>query len=147
MLLIFGIAIIVVAITIWWWLFSARATKIPRRIFLLNLSLASLIGMGIWALSPIVTGEKEPWDSTSLYYPFALLLVGLLLGIVYPRALWVYPIGIILGQIVYSIAVIGLAPLMPIGIMFVVAFTALTIVGVTVGMGIRGLLVRINHKS
>ena len=36
------------------------------------------LGWTIWAMSPIVTGEVEPWDASSLYYSGSLFIAGML---------------------------------------------------------------------
>ena len=58
-------------------------------------------GWLIWALSPTVTGQREPWDSTFWYYSASLFLAGLLLSAPCLRLFWLVPIALIAGQIAF----------------------------------------------
>ena len=63
-----------------------------------NVLLAALAGGVIWALSPFITGHREPWDSDSPYYLASLLFVGFLLGLWRPYFLWSNAVGMFLGH-------------------------------------------------
>jgi len=65
------------------------------------LILSVFVGIFIWALSPVFTGETEPWDSSSGYCPLTLLLSGFLIGFLGPQKPWLWPMGIYLGQFFY----------------------------------------------
>ncbi|WP_397569222.1 hypothetical protein [Schlesneria sp. T3-172] len=74
----------------------------PKRDFL-SFLFAVAIGAGIWALSPIVTGETEPWDSRGPYYSIALLAGGALSAAVCPQYFWLAPIGIQIGVLAFML--------------------------------------------
>src|SRR5262245_26231738 len=61
----------------------------------------AVLGAAIWFLSPFLTGEKEPWDSRSWYYPFALTIAGVLAAAIRPRYFWAAPIGVCVGQVAF----------------------------------------------
>ncbi|HEY0984115.1 hypothetical protein [Schlesneria sp. T3-172] len=74
----------------------------PKRDFL-SFLVAVAMGAGIWALSPIVTGKTEPWDSRGPYYSIALLTGGVLSAAVCPRYFWLAPIGIQIGVLAFML--------------------------------------------
>ena len=81
--------------------------------------LASAVSAGgVWALSVPVTGYKEPWDAPGAYYPVALAVAGLISGLVSPRVVWAFPLGAILGQLLYEVAFLEMGPLVLVGVLF-----------------------------
>ena len=67
------------------------------------LSVGVLLGMAIWWTAPILSGQVEPWDAEGKYYLQALFVAGFLAAAFSPRAFWVAPIGIYIGQLLYCL--------------------------------------------
>ena len=62
-----------------------------------------LLGMAIWWTSPMFTGHEEPWDAEFRYYVGVLFLGGFVAAIFLPKAFWVAPIGVYVGQLLYGL--------------------------------------------
>ena len=63
-------------------------------------SASALLGFGIWAASPSLTGVAEPWDAEFPYYSLTAVIGGAVVGWAFPRLwLWVVP-GAWLGQVI-----------------------------------------------
>ena len=110
--------------------------------FVLGFIPACTMGAIIWLLSPYLTGELEPWDSGSFYYPIALIVSGLLL-LFYKHSTkasiyW----GIILGQIIYILIFLPKGPLMLVGSFLIFLYSLLALFG----LGIKYILAR-NEKE
>jgi hypothetical protein len=65
------------------------------------LSVALLLGMAIWWTSPLFTGHEEPWDAQGRYYVWALFVAGFAATVFRPKAFWLAPVGVCIGQLVY----------------------------------------------
>ena len=92
-----------------------------------NLSFSAFLGASIWALSPSITGYTEPWDAKSAYYYVALFIAGALVAIPGKRPLWAVYIGVILGQFLYVLLFLSFGPLLPVGIVFLAAYSLLSL--------------------
>jgi hypothetical protein len=118
-------------------------------------AIAVSAGALIWAASPSVTGASEPWDADGSYYVGALAVVGFCLGLFtrssertdressrarplvdVPRLLAVYA-GIFGGQLAYVITFLPAGPLLALGIVFLGAFSLVTVIAAAVGGGLR----------
>lgn len=64
--------------------------------------LGAAFGWLIWALSPWLTGEVEPWDSIEFYF-VATAAAGLVASLAYPRGFWLAAAGVVAGQAAYAI--------------------------------------------
>ena len=110
-----------------------------RSAFLLGIAL----GVAIWLLSPFITGHREPWDAEAGYYFIALLLAGILGGLVSPEAWGSVAIGIFAGQAVVLVGGVVADPasggLWPLGLLFLAFYSMLGLVGAAVGMGLSRL--------
>lgn len=110
-----------------------------RAAFLLGLA----FGAGIWLLSPVITGRREPWDAGGGYYVGALLLAGLVGGLVAPAYRGRVALGILAGQAVVLLGGVVAAPasggLWPLGLVFLVGYSALGLVGAVIGAGLGRL--------
>jgi len=103
----------------------------------MNLALSAVAGAAIWALSPVWSGQREPWDAGGLYYPAALFLAGIVLGAIGPRAIWAHAVGIALGQLLYMLMFLPLGPLLLLGVVFLIAYSLLTLGGAALGVILR----------
>jgi len=68
-----------------------------------SLILAAIGGALVWGLSPLLTGELEPWDSRSGYYGIGIAVASALSGLLAGRQLWLPIIGTYLGQVIYCL--------------------------------------------
>jgi peptidoglycan/LPS O-acetylase OafA/YrhL len=104
-----------------------------RSAFLLGLAL----GATIWLLSPVIAGHREPWDAEGAYYPAALILTGLLGGLLLPQHWGPVAIGILAGQAVVLLGGVVAEPasggLWPLGLLFLVTYSVLALVGAAIG--------------
>lgn len=109
----------------------AQPTKDGRPAFLPGLWFGAAWGCAIFAASLPLAGHVEPWDGLPGYYPFALLLGGILAAFslrVRPAALWV---GVVIGQEAYVVFLSKSGPgnLWPIGLLFAMAASLLIVAG------------------
>jgi hypothetical protein len=65
-------------------------------------AMALLLGIAIWWTSPWITGQDEPWDADGRYYVWALFAAGFVATVFLPKAFWVAPIGVCMGQLLYG---------------------------------------------
>jgi len=82
-------------------------------------------GAAVWARSPLLAGRAEPWDAENFYYAIALATAGAVAGILAPRPFWAVYLGGIAGQTLYEAVCIGIGPLFPIGMGFMLVYTLL----------------------
>jgi peptidoglycan/LPS O-acetylase OafA/YrhL len=103
--------------------------------------LGTALGVAIWLLSPFVTGHREPWDAEGGYYFTALLLAGVLGGLVLPEYWGSLVIGIFAGQAAVLLGGVVAEPasggLWPLGLVFLAFYSVLGLVGAAIGMGLR----------
>lgn len=97
-----------------------------------NLSFSAFLGALIWALSPTITGQAEPWDSESAYYFIALFLAGALAALPGKRPVWAIYVGIILGQLLFILIFLPLGPLLSIGLIFMAVYSLLSLLAVVI---------------
>ncbi len=104
------------------------------------------IGVGIWLLSPLVTGRREPWDAGGGYYEASLLGAGLLGGLLFPGDSRLFVAGIFVGQVMVLLGGVLRDPssggLWPLGMVFLAFYTVLALLGAILGSGLRGRLSR-----
>lgn len=105
----------------------------------ISFSMGAVVGAAIWGLSPLITKAVEPWDAESPYYFVSLFIAGGLLGLLYPRHIWVVFLGIVAGQMAYMFVVLPAGPLLPLGLLFLVGYGLLSLLGLTLGSRIREL--------
>lgn len=65
------------------------------------------LGFGLWALSPLIAGTREPWDAEWPFYPIAFLVGGAAIGWWVPGRPVVAFLGIWLGQALAFIVLPG----------------------------------------
>jgi hypothetical protein len=106
-----------------------------------GLPIGLALGAGIWVLSGSITGLPEPWDAPGMYYASALLGAGVIGGFLVPGHWAEVPIGVFAGQAVVLLARVLAEPasggLWPLGILFLVLYSPLTLVGAGLGSGLR----------
>jgi hypothetical protein len=57
----------------------------------------------VWALSPLLAGHREPWDTDGIYYVVALAVAGFVAAALAPRPLWAHYLGALVGQLGYAV--------------------------------------------
>jgi hypothetical protein len=103
----------------------------------ISLCIALGLGAAIWALSPLITGNVEPWDGGFPYYIMALILVGAIIGGLIPRNLWMVFIGVYLGQMIYMLIFIPSGPLLPLGMILLAGYSMISFVAALFAARIR----------
>ncbi len=96
--------------------------------------------MLLWALSPYVTGQKEPWDSG--YYLFALAGFVFVAGLFATRPSWWMFLGTVTGQVLYPLLFLQSGPLAVLGCIFAVVYSALPTAAGIVAVVLRSTLGR-----
>ena len=66
-----------------------------------RLLLGAVFGWAIWAASPSLTGQVEPWDSLSGYYSASLFVAGLASTLFRPAGWYWGPLGVYGVQVAY----------------------------------------------
>jgi hypothetical protein len=105
------------------------------------LLVSALCAACIWALSPVITGHKEPWDDVGHYYPLGLVVAGLLAGLVSPRIRWAYYVGSILGQLMYMLAFLATGPLIAVGVLTMCIYGVVFLLAALLANYMRGRVV------
>lgn len=108
-----------------------------KRSSLFAFLVASASAFAVWALSPWVTGYKEPWDAPGVYYYVALLMAGTVSGLIKAKSIWAHYVGSIFGQFLYGLLFLPLVPLAVVGFLFLVMWSLLFLVGAYLGSSIR----------
>ncbi|MBI3291922.1 MAG: hypothetical protein HYZ73_03825 [Elusimicrobia bacterium] len=127
----------------------ARKTRSTLSVFLLGI----VLGYGIWAASRLITGALEPWDARFGYYPLSLLLVGGGMGFLSPRRFWLWPMALYLGQCLAALSQMatttrgGVNLFIPLGMVYVAMFSALSLVGASIGAALKWLMRRRGLKT
>jgi hypothetical protein len=105
---------------------------------------AAVLGFGIWALSPILTGQHEPWDSQYPFYSLASLIGGGVLGALAPKRLVYCYAGAWSGQVVALAVLPGLdRGWLLLGVMTTAVGSLLILVGAVIGRAVRQLVGRL----
>jgi hypothetical protein len=104
----------------------------------LTILVATLASALVWALSPWLSGHREPWDAEGLFYVVALFVAGLLAGLLAPRPLWAHYLGALLGQLGYEAFFLSIGPLFVLGALFLIAYSCIFLVGAAVAGRVRG---------
>ena len=86
---------------------------------------AAVTSAAIWALSPVFTGSVEPWDADGFFYPGALVVAGLVSGMLRPRPLWALYLGAVAGQLAYESLFLRVGPLFLLGAVFLLGFSSI----------------------
>jgi hypothetical protein len=86
----------------------------------------------VWALSPWLTGHREPWDANGLFYIVALVVAGSLAGLLSPKPLWAHYVGAIVGQLGYELVFLRIGPLFVLGAAFLLGYCIIFVIGAAV---------------
>lgn len=108
-----------------------------KRELAINFLFSFVGGAMVWAVSPFLSGQVEPWDAKGFYYSAALLIVGLTVGFARPKHVWSHYAGIVLGQLTYMLCFLPGAPLIPVGVAFVAAYSIIALAGEASGAWFR----------
>jgi hypothetical protein len=103
-----------------------------------TLAVSALCAFIVWALSPLITGHKEPWDAPNHYYSWAIAIAGLISGLFSPRVFWAYFAGSVAGQFLYVLIFLTTGPLIAIGVLFMCAFGLLFFAAALLANFLRG---------
>ena len=100
--------------------------------------LAVLTSAAIWALTPVLTNHREPWDSEGGFYLAALGIAGAVAGAIAPRPLWAHYAGAFTGQLGYELIFLRVGPLVLIGAMFLLVYCAIFTLAAALAAFVRG---------
>ena len=106
-----------------------------------GLPIGLALGAAIWVLSATITDRPEPWDASGLYYPVALLIAGLLGGLLVPGHWGEVAVGVYAGQALVLLARVlsdpGSGGLWPLGLMMLALYSLIALAGALLGSAIR----------
>jgi hypothetical protein len=102
-----------------------------------TLGVSAVAGALAWALSPLLTGQREPWDVGGLFYVFALIVAGSSAGLLTPKPLWAHYLGALFGQLAYEVVFLRIGPLFIVGIAFLIAYSLIFVVAAAVAGYLR----------
>ena len=108
-----------------------------KRELAINFLFSFVGGAMVWALSPFLSGQVEPWDAKVFYYSAALLIVGLTVGLARPKHVWSHYAGIMLGQLTYMLCFLPNGPLIPVGVAILAAYSTIALAGAASGAWFR----------
>ena len=111
----------------------------------------AIAGFFVWAVSPWLTGHKEPWDADGPlyralaipYYFWYVFAVGVVAGAAIPRWFWACPVGMYIGQANAIILLLRPDPLSEALLGFLVMLplmSGLTLMGSSIGAATRKLI-------
>jgi hypothetical protein len=112
-----------------------------------TLLVSAICAASVWALSPLMTGHKEPWDDVGHFYPLGLLLAGLVSGLVSPRIRWAYYAGSILGQFIFVLAFLATGPLIAIGVLTMGIYAVVFLLAALLASFVRERIGAMNRKA
>lgn len=105
----------------WWWALTVSA-------------IASAL---IWVLSPFLVGHREPWDADGYFYVLALIVSGLIAGLLAPRPLWAHYVGALVGQLGYELLFLRIGPLFVLGAAFLLGYSLIFVVAAALAAHVR----------
>ncbi|MFQ4138014.1 hypothetical protein PGN35_017005 [Nodosilinea sp. PGN35] len=111
-----------------------------KRELAINVLFSFVGGAMVWALSPSLSGQVEPWDAEGFYYSVALLIVGLTVGFARPKHVWSHYAGIMLGQLTYMLLFIPVLPgssLILVGVASLAVYSTIALAGAVSGAWFR----------
>ena len=94
----------------------------------------------IWALSPLLIGLNEPWDTDGDFYVTALVVAGMLAGGLCPNPLWAHYLGALIGQLGYELIFLHVGPLFLLGAIFLLGYALIYLIAAALGGYVRARL-------
>ncbi len=104
--------------------------------------IAALASAAIWALTPLLTSQREPWDVAGSFYIVALLIAGGFAGAITPKPLWAHYVGSFVGQLGYELIFLRVGPLVIIGAVLLLFYCAVYTGAVTLAGIARNRIVK-----
>lgn len=104
--------------------------------------LAALAGAAIWALTPVLTNHREPWDTEGSFYLVALGIAGAVAGAIKPTPLWAHYVGSFAGQLGYELIFLRVGPLVVIGAFFLLIYCAVYSIAAGLAALVRGRILK-----
>lgn len=118
-----------------------------RNIFIISV----VVGFVFWAVFAWFT--IEPWDSS--YGWIVIGILGLSLGYIGKGSPWLWPLGIVLGEVLFGLGSFlkslyfysggGANMFVPLGVLFLIPFSLPAFVGSFVGFGIKKFTTSLNN--
>lgn len=94
--------------------------------------IAAFASAVVWALSPWLSGHREPWDADGVFYAAALAVAGSVAGLLSPRPLWAHYLGAFVGQLGYELLALPVGPLFLLGALFLLGYSVVFAVAAAV---------------
>lgn len=88
----------------------------------LAFGVAAGAGALVWAVSPWLSSQREPWDAEFPFYFVALLVAGAIAGGLAPKPLWAHYLGAFIGQLGYELIFLKVGPLFVLGAVFLLGY-------------------------
>ena len=98
---------------------------------------AAVAGALVWALSPSLTGQREPWDADGVFYIASLAVAGSIAGGLLPKPLWAHYLGAVVGQLMYEVLFLKLGPLFMVGMGFLLGYSVIFAAAAAVAARVR----------
>lgn len=95
----------------------------------ITFAVAAFVSAAIWALTPILTNFREPWDVDGSFYYVALFLAGGVAGALAPKPLWAHYLGSFAGQLGYELLFLRVGPLVIIGAVMLAVYCLVFVIG------------------
>jgi hypothetical protein len=121
--------------------------RVMKRELTVSFTISAAFGVLTWWLSPLVTGHVEPWDANSAFYLAALMVTGLVAGLICPRRIWPVLPGVALGQFAYMLLFLPKGPLIAVGFVSLFVYGLLAIATAFVGSRLRRAWVHLGFSS
>jgi hypothetical protein len=101
---------------------AVRKTAVP-------FALGAAGGALIWAASPWLAGESEPWDASSPYYIVGLATAGFLVGLIARRHPFGMYAGVFVGQLLYMVLFLPMGPLSVLAVPLLIIYSVVSLLG------------------
>ncbi len=116
---------------------SSGSSRVVKRRAWLTLIVSVTISAAVWALSPWLTGHREPWDADGLFYVYSLAVAGFVAGLLAPRPLWAHYLGAFVGQLAYELIFLPIGALAVLGAVFLLGYSVVFVLAAALAGHIR----------